>query len=224
VEDNVTKIKGKHELQFGAHFRYYNLNLLPQQVFTTGVTDFANSATALYDPSSSATNPLAFTLHGKQRGEHVSGIASYQTPLRKGLFKLRRSEDAFYFQDNIKVTPRFTVNLGIRWQLSPFVHEADGVPIRGLIPPATPSSWGSRSTRCINQTSRCLRSSGFYQNIGVKFETYKEAGQRSRGPTITGRIGHRTSGQRTDSVTGPAASSSAADSAGRTSMTVSGPG
>ena len=32
VENNVTKIKGKHELQFGAHFRYYKLGLLPQQV------------------------------------------------------------------------------------------------------------------------------------------------------------------------------------------------
>lgn len=42
------------------------------------------------------------------------GIASYQTPLRKGLFKLRRHEDAFYFQDNIKVTQRLTLNLGLR--------------------------------------------------------------------------------------------------------------
>src|SRR5882762_31781 len=181
VEDNITKIKGKHELQFGAHFRYYNLNLLPQQVFNTGVTDFANSATALYDPNSSATNPLALPFTGSNAANTYLGIASYQTPLRKGLFKLRWSEDAFYFQDNIKVTPRLTVNLGIRWQLSPFVHEADGVPIPGF-DTANHAIVLGQPLDTLYKTNVTLPSIiQFYQNIGVKFETYKQAGQPQSG-------------------------------------------
>jgi len=42
VEDNATKIKGKHELQFGVRLKFDHLNTLPQQVNVTGITDFAN--------------------------------------------------------------------------------------------------------------------------------------------------------------------------------------
>ena len=180
-EDNVTKIKGKHEFQFGAHFRYYKLNLLPQQVFTTGVVDYNNSATGLYDPSSTATNPLSAPFTGSNLANTYLGYASYQTPLRKGLFKLRRWEDAFYFQDNIKVTSRFTLNVGVRWQLSPFVHEADGVPIPGFDPANHAIVLGQPLDKLYAMNVTLPSIIKFYQNIGVKFETYQEAHQPQSG-------------------------------------------
>ena len=180
-EDNVTKIKGKHELQFGVHLREYKLNLLPQQVFTTGVTDFANSATALYDPASSPTNPLSLPFTGSNMANTYLGIASYQTPLRKGLFKLRRWENAMYFQDNVKVTPRLTLNLGIRWQFSPFVHEADGVPIPGFDKANHAIVLGQPLDKLYQMNITTPSIIKFYQNIGVKFETWDQAGQPQAG-------------------------------------------
>ncbi|MCX6623273.1 MAG: carboxypeptidase-like regulatory domain-containing protein, partial [Acidobacteria bacterium] len=51
VDDNMTKIHGKHEFQFGAHLRKDFLNWLPQQQRTGGSATAAAVATALYDPA-----------------------------------------------------------------------------------------------------------------------------------------------------------------------------
>src|ERR1017187_5574786 len=51
LEDNATKIKGRHELQFGAHLRYDQLTYLPQQSQTGGFISFPSIATAQYDPT-----------------------------------------------------------------------------------------------------------------------------------------------------------------------------
>ena len=71
-------------------------------------------ATALYDPATSRTNPQATVRTGNNTANLFIGVASYyQDDLRKGIFKIRRPEHAFYFQDNFKVTPRLTLNLGL---------------------------------------------------------------------------------------------------------------
>jgi hypothetical protein len=176
VEENATKIVGKHELQFGGRLRYDMLDTVPQLVGNTGYATFATTATSLYDPSSSATNPLATPFTGSNLANFYLGVADYQARLRKGMFKLRRPEYGFYFQDNIKVTPRFTLNLGIRWQLTPFVGEADGVMIPGF----------NKSTHALvfSQPLDKLYAKGItlpsivdaYGNIGVKYETWDQAG------------------------------------------------
>ena len=180
-DDNATKIVGKHELQFGVHARFDLLDTIPQLVFYTGQVDFNNCSTCLYDPTSSATNPLATSFTGSNLANTYLGLANYANPLRKGLFKLRRPEYAGYFQDNIKVTPRWTVNLGIRWQLSPFISEADNVPIPGFdianhaIVTARPLS----ELYAMKVTTPSIIQA--YQNIGSKFETAEQAGQPASG-------------------------------------------
>ncbi len=180
VDDNVTKIKGRHELEFGVHLRWDHLNTLPQQVNNSRF-DFDTSATALYDPASSRTSPLATEYTGNNAGNVFIGVANYQATLRKGMFFLRRPEHALYFQDNFKVTPRLTLNMGIRWQFSPFISEANGVTIPGF----------NKATHAIvlSQPLDKLYQMGItypaiikaYQNIGVKFETWQEAGQPQYG-------------------------------------------
>jgi hypothetical protein len=176
VDDNATKIVGKHELEFGVHLRWDRLNTVPQLVGNTGYVDFATGATALYDSSSSRTAPLAAPYTGNNTANLFLGVANYQARLRKGMFHLRRPEHAIYFQDNIKVTPRFTLNLGVRWQFSPFVSSADGVTIPGFNQ--------AKHAIVLSQPLETLYAKGItlpsviraYQNIGVKFETWDQAG------------------------------------------------
>ena len=179
--DNATKVWGKHEFQFGAHIRMDRLTTLPQQTFGTGTTNFATTATALYDPASSRTAPLATTRTGSNIANMYLGIANYAAPRRKGVFDLRRHENAFYFQDNFKATPRLTLNLGLRWQLTPFPGETQGIHIPSFNP----------ATRSIvlSQPLEKLYAAGvtspqeirLFQNIGVKFETYDQAGLPQKG-------------------------------------------
>ena len=178
-DDNATKIWGKHELQFGVHMRLDLLNTLPQQVFYTGIADFAGGATALYDPATSRTNPASDGAHGEQYRELcIIGVASYyQNDLRKGTFKIRRPEDAFYFQDNFKVTPRLTLNLGLRWQFTPFMTRGHRHPHPGLRQGEPRHRVAaSRSTTCISRGITYPSIIQAYQNIGVKFETWDQAG------------------------------------------------
>lgn len=176
VDDNATKIIGKHELQFGMHLRWDRLNTLPQQVNNSRF-DFDTSATTLYDPASSRTNPQGTPYTGNNAGNTFIGVADYQATLRKGMFKLRRPEHALYFQDNIKATPRLTLNLGLRWQFSPFITEADGVTIPGFDK--------ANHAVVLSQPLDKLYQLGItypsiikaYQNIGMKFETWDQAGQ-----------------------------------------------
>ncbi|MCZ2073371.1 MAG: carboxypeptidase-like regulatory domain-containing protein [Bryobacterales bacterium] len=180
-DDNVTKVVGKHEFQFGVHIRFDRLSTLPQQTFGTGTTYFNTGATSLYDPATSHTNPQATTRTGHNLGNLYLGIANYATPRRRGVYNLRRQEHAFYFQDNVKVTPRLTLNLGVRYQLTPFPGEANGIYVPNF-------SYASRSV-VLGQPLDKLYSAGvttpqeiqMFQNIGVKFETWDQAGLPRKG-------------------------------------------
>ena len=54
LEDNATKVKGKHEFQFGAHLRLDQWNILPQQTQAAGNVSFTPwrrlSGTASHGP------------------------------------------------------------------------------------------------------------------------------------------------------------------------------
>ena len=64
LDDNATKVKGKHKIQFGFHYRFDQLDILPAQQQVAGNNNFATNATSLYDPGSSRTNPQALPYTG----------------------------------------------------------------------------------------------------------------------------------------------------------------
>jgi len=179
--NNTTRILGKHELQFGAQIRYDKLTTLPQQVFGAGTIYYNTPFTSLYDPASSRTAPLATTRTGHNLANLYLGHANYSAPRRKGIFDVRRQEHAFYFQDNFKVAPRLTLNLGVRWQLTPAMGET-----RGIYVPAF-----DRATRTVllSQPLDKVYALGMntpaeiesFRAIGVKFGSYQDAGLPAKG-------------------------------------------
>lgn len=125
-EDNFTKVKGKHEFQFGAHLRYDQLTTLPQHQQTAGFVTFPAVATGLYDPN--IPNRTAGTPNtGNIAASFYLGLANYQQQVAKGKYYTRGHENAFYFQDNFKATSRLTLNLGVRWQFTPYAKPKDDV-------------------------------------------------------------------------------------------------
>jgi hypothetical protein len=121
LENNGTKVKGKHEFQYGIHLRHDQLTYMPQQQRTAGSVTFQANATALYDPAlSSATNRVAVQNTGNVAASTYLGYAIYEVRAAKGKYYMRQNEDSMYFQDNWRATPRLTLNLGIRWQFSPY--------------------------------------------------------------------------------------------------------
>ena len=106
-------------MKFGAKFRpEYNAVRELQQA--QGSHTFATDWTALYDPSADAA--ASFT--GSGLAAMALGLPTYlSNQYNRGYFYFQQKETGLYFQDNWKVTPRLTLDLGVRWDKWTPYHE-----------------------------------------------------------------------------------------------------
>ena len=123
VDDNLTKVAGRHSLSFGLHFRRDLVNYLPQQEQSAGLTQPLANWTANWDPTGTISSPRAQALSGSLIASSYLGQMTYGMKTTHGYFYERENQYAGYFQDNFKVTRRLTLNLGLRWQAWPSIHE-----------------------------------------------------------------------------------------------------
>jgi hypothetical protein len=110
--DNVTMTEGKHTYKFGGDFRY--LTALYTSVFDTlwlGRYNFTNSVIG-----STIGNPYAAFLLGVPSSDTIATVLYPDTNAYGKAY-------AFYAQDDWKVTPRLTINYGIRWEYHPMFED-----------------------------------------------------------------------------------------------------
>ena len=108
--DNISKILGKHNLQFGGYFVASQKNELPQ--FEPSVNGFINYDTGF---SGSTGNPFADLLTGN--------ISSFGQASGQPKYYLRYKIFEPYLQDDWHITPRLTLNLGLRISLYGTVYD-----------------------------------------------------------------------------------------------------
>jgi len=125
IDQNFTKIHGRHELQFGGRFRYELLETLNDQQISQGQLNYNNvGATALYDPTSgTAFGPVPFT--GHTAANFYLGYGTYAARFNRSYYRPRVSERSGYFQDNFKLNGRLTLNFGVRYEYYSPVNERD---------------------------------------------------------------------------------------------------
>ena len=125
IDQNFTKVYGRHEFQFGARFRYEQLETLNDQQIAQGQLDYNNvGPTGLYDPTSgNAYSATPFT--GHTAANFYLGIGTYQAQFERSWYRPRVHERALYFQDNFKVNSRLTLNLGLRYEYNSPINERD---------------------------------------------------------------------------------------------------
>jgi hypothetical protein len=175
LDDNGTLVRGKHEFQFGAHFRLDQLTVLPQQQQTAGLIQFDSQGTSLFNPSSSRTAPLAQALTGHNLANAFLGIARYQYRVGKGKYYMRQWEDALYFQDNFRVTSRLKLHLGMRWQISPFLSEKNQ--IMSTFDPKTKAIVFGQDEATLLRFGTVIPSVlNRFKELGVKFTTWDTVG------------------------------------------------
>jgi hypothetical protein len=174
-DNNATKIVGRHELQFGFHYRWDKLDTTPEQQYTQGEGIGNSIFTSLYDPASSRTNPLPAALTGDNTSGTYLGLLNYYVQLGHPTFRLRAKEYALYFQDNIKVTSRLTVNLGLRYDYWPPYQEVDN--LRTSFDPDQRAIVLGADLNTMYRLGATLPSVvERIQSLGGKFITYQEAG------------------------------------------------
>ncbi len=114
--DDATWIHGAHTFKFGYEYSryFYNDNSLSD----AGAFHFSPRQTDLPGYDASTGHAFASFLLGgvNSVGHGISGISSAFT----------QPYDEFYFLDDWKVTPKLTLNMGLRWGIVPPFHERTG--------------------------------------------------------------------------------------------------
>ena len=122
--ENLKWIHGKHTFTFGADIR--RLREFEQDNYLgIGSLTFNGGYTAS-DPTTAGSNPGATTGNGVADlllGDAVS--LSPPAPLGVDLVHVFGTNWNFFVQDDIRVTPRLTVNLGLRYEIPPDYHTSD---------------------------------------------------------------------------------------------------
>ena len=175
LDDNATKIVGKHELQFGFHYRPDQMTILPQQQQTGGSNSWDSTGTALYDPSTSRTEPGTTNFTGDQYANFFLGIGRYNNQLNRGKFYARSKEYAAYFQDNWRVSSRLTLNLGLRYDLFPPYYEKNGA-LTSFDPSDKSVVLGAPLEKLYNLGYTFPAIVNRLSDMGMKFKTYDQAG------------------------------------------------
>jgi Carboxypeptidase regulatory-like domain/TonB dependent receptor/TonB-dependent Receptor Plug Domain len=129
VVDDFTKIYGKHSFKMGVEFQNVHFNTL-QPAYSRGEFDFNGNYAGVPGQSGDQTGRAQFLLTptaatypggvgfvGGANEVHASNISkTYDT----------RKYFALYFQDDWKVTPKMTLNLGLRWDYFSPISESNG--------------------------------------------------------------------------------------------------
>jgi hypothetical protein len=118
LNDTLSWVKGKHDLKFGIDGRLQIFNPLNFQN-TSGTFNFGRGQTAGTQTTANLSgDTFASMLLGEVSNSNASVYASQP--------KWVRSYYGVFVQDSYKVTPTFTLNYGLRWDLDQPNREASG--------------------------------------------------------------------------------------------------
>jgi Carboxypeptidase regulatory-like domain/TonB dependent receptor-like, beta-barrel len=194
IEDNVTWNHGRHTVQFGGRFRREQNNVRENQQ-AQGSHNWGPAYTTNWDPS--AFGPATDT--GSGFAELLLGLPNYlSNQYNRGYFYFRQSQLGLYFNDKIKMSPRLTLNLGLRWDYwTPYTEARNRLVVPynpesafqvispgnisveqiGGIPPAVLTSWAGNgltwaTANSVNYPSNLFSSvkKDFAPRIGVAYQ------------------------------------------------------
>ncbi|HVU45187.1 MAG TPA: TonB-dependent receptor [Terracidiphilus sp.] len=173
LDENLTKIAGKHQFQFGGRYRHERFGFRPDESQDT--VRFDGEATGLLDPSS-GTSYTGTTNTGQVNADFfIGGAYQYSVHLQPPYEHYHDMEFDAYFQDNYRAAKNLTVNLGLRYEAHPALWQKYGL-MAGFDLKNDAMVLGAPVAKLIEEgyTTQAIIQNDEYD--GAKFETYQQAG------------------------------------------------
>jgi hypothetical protein len=124
IQPNMTWLRGRQTWRFGAELRQYNNN-----THNPG----AASGTFNFGPNWTQRNPLqADALSGNAIASFLTGAMTSGTVAKNVWPAYKNFYTALFFQNDWKLTPNFTLNLGLRWDYETPITERYDRQVRGF--------------------------------------------------------------------------------------------
>jgi hypothetical protein len=136
--DSLTWVKGKHTLKFGGDVQRIQSTLTNSQDDPRGIFQFNSNYTSNLGASGTGSAYASFLL-----GNPYQVVRDFVNTIPA----VRITFAGFFVQDDYRVTPSFTLNLGLRWDLftrpvEKFNRQSNFDPATGLIDIASASNRG----------------------------------------------------------------------------------
>lgn len=129
VTDDFTKIYGKHTFKMGFEYQHVKFSTL-QPPWSRGEFDFGGAFTDVPNVGGGNTGRAQFLLTptAAQGPGTVSYVGGPDTVFVSNISLTDNGKNYYgtYFQDDWKVTPKLTLNLGLRWDFFGLVYEHHG--------------------------------------------------------------------------------------------------
>jgi hypothetical protein len=124
IATNLSKLKGRHDIRGGYFLNFLYLDhWQPETGNPRGQFGFNGAVTAL-NASGAQTNNFY-----NQYATFLLGLTNPSKSVQNELMTAREWQHAFYVRDRWTPASKLTLDLGLRWELYPIMHRADG---RGL--------------------------------------------------------------------------------------------
>jgi carboxypeptidase family protein len=123
--DVVTMIRGKHILHFGGEFAFYRDDSTPWGNINAGTFQFDGGFTQQWTlDGNGVASPNSGT--GLEYADFLLGYASNWNASITPEYGARLKKPQMFIQDDIKLKPNFTLNVGLRYEISHGYNEVKG--------------------------------------------------------------------------------------------------
>ncbi len=150
--DVVTYVKGRHIMHFGGEVGIYRNDNTPYGQINPGTLGFAGNYTANYTLNNGVAQRDYST--GADYADFLLGYANNWSAQNGSEYGARLKNPQFFFQDDYKIRPNLTLNLGLRYQIRLGISEVHGdvgtydptITVAGAVPQVGAYWYGSTHT------------------------------------------------------------------------------
>jgi len=134
---NLAISKGSHSFKFGAEYRFIQFPFT-QFADPHGEMNFSQNATA-YPSTANGSSGAINTNTGDAMASYLLGVVDTGEISSVNEISSQKETYSFYAQDDWKVTPKLTINLGVRYELFSPTYERFGRQSNFVYNPAAPT-------------------------------------------------------------------------------------